>query len=592
MYAWLRKNNSYYRNSTNARTHTIMSGGVLHVGEDDYDEFLCVYAKEIESGNKTITFSELRSDPNFKMYFDVDMVEKEVLPYSFVKDMVSVMQKVMRNFFPDVDEDELKCVVCTTPVKNLKVKKPTEEDPEACEEFVKNGYHIIYPSIIVDFVSALQIRYSIVSELIKKFGERPVPNIWSDVIDKAPYYNGLKMCGSVKTVKCSECKGATKNIMKKSEVTQTVRAIRDLRRRLYPRKDDPSFNYSDMSTIDKVEFKNNDLAVLYSKYSEAVGDVMCYTCHNRGWCYEDRAYMPKYVFDIHSNDYAEIIDLLTKDLCETMRWTSIRCPPSTELSPYFVPEGTPTAPMESTASTLVDFGKNLQKVSPGVYRELLNSDMFADDSDGIKKWRGVEITDDIVREDIQTVIRKIHVKYAEVEVKSMFELHVAKRVEEDGLDSCVFKGKSSQGKKTKKIFSDLASSNNASVSSNTPSRTKVSVVKRIAVRVHGTGSTFCLNKDGEHTTNHIYFMVSPVGIYQKCFSRKDPIGCSGYKCIEYKGTVYNVPVATRRILFEEEMDALDKSSQSSILRGQTPDIKNTSSKTLIDTKKRMWECMF
>ena len=44
----------------------------------------------------------------------------------------------------------------------------------------------------------------------------------------------------------------------------------------------------------------------------------------------------------------------------------------------------------------------------------------------------------------------------------------------------------------------------------------------IWVKVVGFGSRFCLNKDGDHTSQNIYFVISSVsGLAQRCFSRKE-----------------------------------------------------------------------
>ena len=242
-----------FRNKTNPRTHTVMSGGVLYVAEEDYDEFLGVYAQEIDSGNRHLTFSELKSPNVFRMYFDIDMLDKDELELPFFIDLCRDMVGTMRQFFPGVEEELFKSVLCTT-----KAKK------DAREGYAKSGCHVIFPSLRVTLDMALQLRHGVVQALETKRGMRKIrSNPWCDVIDKAPYYNGLKMCGSVKTVQCVECKGQNMGVFKRPEVVELVRKMKVLRRKLYPRVDDLGFDYANTFSISKDEFKNKELAQLF-----------------------------------------------------------------------------------------------------------------------------------------------------------------------------------------------------------------------------------------------------------------------------------------------------------------------------------------
>ena len=78
MLKWLR-DKDFINNSDMRTTQTVMTGGVVSVPDENYDEFLALYAEEVKSKNKTLSFSELRSYPVFCMYFDVDMLDTGVL---------------------------------------------------------------------------------------------------------------------------------------------------------------------------------------------------------------------------------------------------------------------------------------------------------------------------------------------------------------------------------------------------------------------------------------------------------------------------------------------------------------------------------
>jgi len=590
IYNWLGQRNCYARNTCVPRTHTIMSGGILYVSDRDYDEFLSVYAEEIKKGNKTLTFSELRSDPVFNMYFDIDILDEGVLTPEYVKEMISVVHRTMKLFFPSIGDNKMKCVVCTTQCKDVDVKvepvgEPLEPGGEPVEPvfktYKKNGYHIVYPFVRVDFEKALQLRFSVVSELKRCMGERSIEsNPWSDVMDKAPYHNGLKMCGSVKTIKCSVCKGASKKSRKNVDAVEIIRDMRRLRRRLYTRHDVSDFDYGDFMNISKDEFKNPDLADMYSKYVEITGGSICHTCGDKGMCLEKRFYMPEYVMGSSCDICEDSTDLLKSDLHETMRWTSIRYI-GVVLSDYVLPPGFPVAPMESPTSSIVNFGRNLQKLSPGLYREVVNSDMFGQDAEGIKMWKGDEITDSSVKDTILKLIRSLDQNYAQLEMGQVFIMNVAKSVAKIGNVA------------TKGVFDRMASTNNAMLKKDN----LVTILKRVAIRVHGTGSTYCCNKGSEHNTNNVYFWMSPTGISQRCFSRKDIVGKSGNTCQKYIGNAVKVPRSLKDALFHEEVESAAFSAD--LMNGMKPDksvkkrsIEGGKSKSSKNMKSKDWTKMY
>lgn len=560
-------NNGCFTNKTNARTHTIMSGGTLYVPEERYDEFLGVYAQEIKDGNRTLAFSELKSNNVFRMYFDIDILETCVLGEDYRLRLSRCIQKTLAKFFASIDPDSLKCVVCSTSPKTVEVselvpspQKPVglpqnkEESPDPEPErvvktFTKNGYHLIFPFLRVNLEMALQLRFSVVRDIERDFGKRGVAtNPWLDVIDKAPYYNGLKMCGSVKSVTCSDCKGKKKNIRKKPQVLSIIKDIRRIRKRLYPRRDDPTFDYSNVMSIEKDEFKNEDLAELYSSYQEETGYLMCPTCGDKGWHLEDRFYMPTHVLDADGTLSEGDFEYINSNYHEMMRWTSIRCRPSDLVSEHYaVPVGYGSPTPDRVTSSLAIAGDYLEKLSPGIYREALNSDIFTNDAIGIRTWKGKEIVDKAILDMITSQVRSFDERYRELDVRQVFEMKVAKSSSRSiiSLDQVEPKPKNNKSKKGVKVLENIAGTNKVRGKTDRV----IEIVSRILVRVSGPGSTYCINKGDEHTTNSIYFWISKNGISQKCFSRKDAVGTSGKTCKEFRSEFRDMGTADTDLLF-------------------------------------------
>ena len=54
------------------------------------------------------------------------------------------------------------------------------------------------------------------------------------------------------------------------------------------------------------------------------------------------------------------------------------------------------------------------------------------------------------------------------------------------------------------------------------------------INVFGAGSHFCANKNGNHSANTVYFIAKSTGIYQHCFSKKNPSNGSSVSCSKYQ----------------------------------------------------------
>lgn len=607
IFAFLSKNGCFH-NKANPRTHTIMSGGCLYIAEDLYDEFLGMYATEIKNGNKTLSFSELRSPNVFRMYFDVDILDDRVLEEEFQLELSRSIQATIVKFYTGVDQDTFKCVLCSTATKEVEIsemippphnpiglphkKKEDEVQPEperVVKKFTKNGYHILFPFLNVTLETALQLRFSVVRDLERNFGKRNVAvNPWADVIDKAPYYNGLKMCGSVKSVTCSDCMGKKKNARRKPVVKEILGEIKKLRKKLYRRWDDPSFDYTNVMSIEKDEFKNEDLAELYSRYQDETGFLMCPKCGDKGTHLEDRFYMPTSVLDYDGSVSSADLECLNENMHELMRWTSIRCRPSDEATGgYLVPPGYSSPVRDRATGSLQAAGSYLERLSPGIYREAINSEMFTNDALGMKLWKGKEILDEQTLQLIAEQVRSFHTEYKELDVRQVFEVKVAKTYTKSVMStdtkrqdhlkskaSAVHKALSQNSStkpstKAKKGGSTTRALTNIVMANGVTSATDrvFEMFSRVQVRVSGPGATYCTNKGDEHTSNSVFFWISSDGISQKCFSRKDTVGVDGKTCKEFRSQVKPISPALRKRLFlEPNLFNMDKLKEDKVTR--------------------------
>lgn len=528
----MRKNN-FMNNREIPTTHTLMSGGIISIPDEMYQDFLHLYASEVASNNRKLTYSELRSKPVSRMYFDVDLLDEKELGEDFTMTMASTIQCVIRSYYTEQNEytsneETFQCVVCTTPPKSL-----TKDGLE----LTKNGFHIIFPFLKIDLEKAYQLRFNVVYELERVMGKRNIPsNPWADAIDKAPYSGGLKMCGSFKMVRCVHCKNFKKE--KKEEEESLRKKIGELRKRLFPRPKELKFDYNDVSTLENEEFKDSLIAKLNGELLEVSAGTTCPHCF-KGRHIEDRTYMPTLVIDSDGARNDELVDSLSKDMYGTMKLTSIRCSKDEDVTPGFKkPAGVPFCPDESNSANLRNLERSkIEKMGLTDKMELMSEGVFKSDQDGVFTWKGNQIFDSEKIGIIEKYIRgSVPGPYSNVQVKTVFEHNIAKKETV---------GKNTSGAKAIKA---LIKSNNG----DQQDQADYYIEKSLLVRVAGDGSTYCANKGGEHTSNSIYFRITPQYCYQKCFSRKEEIRSGGKPCGHYRSQGVPLPYELGRKIFSEE----------------------------------------
>ncbi len=527
MISWLRTND-FLNNSEMRTTHTLMSGGVVGVPDDRNDEFLELYAAEVKSKNKTLSFSECRSDPVFCMYFDIDLLDTCKTSPETSSQIFATIQAVIKSYYAgDRDDDRFRCVICDTDTKDV-VREANGET----RTLLKNGYHITFPNLRVTLTQALQLRYSVVYELEKSLGQRPGHlNAWSDVIDRAPYTSGLKMCGSFKRVKCTSCKKSDDTF--KDRKKAMLASIVKVRKKIHPRPQ--GFVYSDLSDIHEDEFKDAVFGEMYGKYLEFTGFNSCRVCLNKGHVIENRTYLPYLVLDGGGDTDNFLLDAFREDYFKMMKYTSIRCHAGEPITVgYNIPRGVPKPPTEDNGANMRNFSsKRLMHLGSDMHSYTLNNDIYLHDAQTIQLWKGPRVEDEERLSVIRKFIREnIFNAYAGVHIRKVCETTLARQV----------RPKSSGGNK---VMNSLVSAHSGTV----PPSPAVVASKRYMVYVGGVGSTFCMNKGSEHESNTVYFIITKDTCYQRCFSKKPDVRIGGTTCSAYRSGGTKVPAWVSSVLF-------------------------------------------
>lgn len=195
-------------------THMSLAGGPfgrLSIPAEVHESWLAVYANELRTNPYSLFFAERRT-AIFRMHFDLDFCQREVVDSLLIMSLARECTTVFRAFFPAALSDDImwSCVILTS------VPKPTVVAPVADDddgERIKSGCHLIWPWLYVDQIQALQLRANVVDLLARTWPPRPpTANSYDDVVDRTVLTsNGLRMFGSNKAVRCKECKKTTRD---------------------------------------------------------------------------------------------------------------------------------------------------------------------------------------------------------------------------------------------------------------------------------------------------------------------------------------------------------------------------------------------
>lgn len=176
---WLTSSGKITETNENC-THFMMDGGKINLSEH-YEIFQEMYVKYIEHKHSIVE----RRTPIFKMFIDFDVLsEKECC----ISEYVICIQECIKNIYGN---DYICIITGNDNHKNVKRNDKV---------FIKQGYHLHWPNILVDQGTALKIRKCIVIRLNTCFGKVSHFNdSWEKIIDKCVYeQNGLRILGSDK----------------------------------------------------------------------------------------------------------------------------------------------------------------------------------------------------------------------------------------------------------------------------------------------------------------------------------------------------------------------------------------------------------
>lgn len=228
------------KNAGKDPTHLDMMNGKFSILEeaatpkfplDNEEYFLKLYALCYLQGKK-MWFIETRT-PTFRFFMDLDFEQPESLTPLKIELIAFVVNRSIKKFYV---EGNTRMICCTTSFKKVQCsgcicecngdakciackgtgrtgKNAKGKECDKCGGIhpikKKTGVHLIWPEIYVSTQQCLDMRETVIADLIGTFGQRTTPfNDWSEVVDNSVYrMSGLRMVGSRKAEVCPNCKG-------------------------------------------------------------------------------------------------------------------------------------------------------------------------------------------------------------------------------------------------------------------------------------------------------------------------------------------------------------------------------------------------
>ena len=187
-------------------THLLLSGGKVHVPQEEYKTLCKYYAKDVLAGNPNF-ITEMRT-PVFKFHMDIDLLEEQPINPDEIINYCKIIQECLKQFLSLKDGKKL------SPQKLMMIisLSPEQDKMKNGNEYIKYGVHLNWPFLKVNTYIASILREGCIQYLTQQCGERHKDNPWNDVIDKTVYVNnGLRWIFSDKATVCPECRGKKKN---------------------------------------------------------------------------------------------------------------------------------------------------------------------------------------------------------------------------------------------------------------------------------------------------------------------------------------------------------------------------------------------
>ena len=296
---------------------------------------------------------------------------------------------------------------------------------------------------------------------------------------------------------------------KKRALHMRAYAVETLRSNLGHRR--PPMNSFD-DAVDECVLRENGFRMLGSykaKKCKCGGRGSCMMCHGTRWLSSNRKYMPEAVIDRNGDKINPLSSRMCKpeNVEQAVCLSSVRRNLSTSLTVGY------TSPRDAVAIHYDDepFKGRLKQRKKDGHRDLqFQNPIFQDDRKGAKKRKFC----DNVGVDTEVAVRlleTIRTSFLSDENEPLYSKIQIRKIRRTA-------------NKSKQI--------------------------EYRIDVRGFGAHYCLNVNENHSSNHIFFTVTPDGVAQGCYSRTENHSCS-VQCQHWRSPCKPLPPELHLVLFPD-----------------------------------------
>jgi P4 family phage/plasmid primase-like protien len=153
-------------------------GGSYHISDEEYPEFLRLYASEILVKNNEEYLTEKQLETNGPILIDIDLkfnyeVDKRMYDVSHIEDAIDIYLAELKTIFQFDENTKFNVYVMQKNDVNRLVEK----------NITKDGIHIII-GLQADRVTQILLRKKVVPKIAEAWSDFPIINTWEDVVDE------------------------------------------------------------------------------------------------------------------------------------------------------------------------------------------------------------------------------------------------------------------------------------------------------------------------------------------------------------------------------------------------------------------------
>ena len=153
-------------------------GGSYHISDEEYPEFLRLYANEVLTKNREEYLTEKQLDTNGPILIDIDLhfnydVDKRFYDISHIEDGIDIYLAEIKTIYQFDENTKF----------NVYVMQKNDVNRVVDKQITKDGIHIII-GLQADRTTQVLLRKKVLPKIAEAWGDFPIINTWDGVLDE------------------------------------------------------------------------------------------------------------------------------------------------------------------------------------------------------------------------------------------------------------------------------------------------------------------------------------------------------------------------------------------------------------------------